>query len=99
MAQLTRKPIAFFKPDPNQPRKHIGESALRALGESLKVRQNDPVQAMPDGKIFDGERRWRAAMLVGLEELDVIITDAELIDSQINLVRLTSFFHREDLSA
>jgi ParB family transcriptional regulator, chromosome partitioning protein len=99
MAQLTARPLAFFKPDPNQPRKHFDEAALRALGESVKARQNDPVQAKPDGTIIDGERRWRAAMLVGLEELDVIITDAALIDRQINLVRLTSFFHREALSA
>ena len=99
MPQLATKPISFFKADPNQPRKHFDEAALRALGESLKVRQNDPVQAKPDGTLIDGERRWRAAMLVGLDKLDVIITDAALTDSQINIVRLTSFFHREDLTA
>ena len=99
MAQLTAKPIGFFRADPNQPRKHFDESALRALGESLKVRQNDPVQAKPDGTLIDGERRWRAAGLVGLDKLDVIITDAALTDSQMNIVRLTSFFHREDLTA
>src|SRR5580698_4769460 len=98
-ARLECKPLAFFKPDPNQPRKHFDEAALRSLGESLKARQNDPVQAKPDGTLIDGERRWRAATLVGLRKLDVIITDAELTDTQINIVRLTSFFHREDLSA
>ena len=99
MEQLTTKPVSFFRPDPNQPRKHFDESALLALGASLKVRQIDPVQAKPDGTLIDGERRWRAAKLVGLEKLDAIITDAVLSDSQINLVRLTSFFHREDLTA
>ena len=99
MSQLLTKSISFFKPDPNQPRKHFDEAGLRALGESLKLRQNDPVQARPDGTIIDGERRWRAAMLAGLETLDAIITDAALSDSQINLIRLTSFFHREDLTA
>ncbi len=97
--QLLIKPLSFFRPDPNQPRKHFDDAALRALGESLKVRQNDPVQAKPDGTLIDGERRWRAAKLVGLEKLDAIITDAALTDSQVNLVRLTSFFHREDLTA
>lgn len=57
MAQLTSKPVAFFKPDSNQPRKISDESGLRTLGESLKDRQNDPVQAKPDGTLIDGERR------------------------------------------
>lgn len=92
------KPLTFFKPDPDQPRKHFDEAALRALGESLKVRQNDPVQAKPDGALIDGERRWRAAGLVGLESLDAVITEKALTDVQVAVVRLTSFFHREDLS-
>jgi ParB family chromosome partitioning protein len=96
---LTTKPLAWFKPDPNQPRKHFDEAALRSLGESLKVRQNDPVQAKPDGTLIDGERRLRAAPFAGLESLDVIITDSALTDTQINIVRLTSFFHRQDLNA
>jgi ParB family chromosome partitioning protein len=96
---LTSKPLSFLKPDPDQPRKYFDEAALRALGESLKLRQNDPVQAKPDGTLIDGERRWRAAMLVGLEKLDVIITDEALTDLQIHVIRLTSFFHREDLGA
>ncbi len=99
MTQLTTKPVSFFKPDPIQPRKHFDEAALRALGESLKVRQNDPVQAKPDGTLIDGERRVKAAKLVGLEKLDTIITDAALTDSQIQLIRLTSFFHRKDLTS
>jgi ParB family chromosome partitioning protein len=99
MTQLTSKPTTFFKADPNQPRKQFDLSKLRALGESLKIRQNDPVQAKPDGTLIDGERRWRAADLVGLETLDVIITDAALTDTEVNVVRLTSFFHREDLTA
>jgi ParB/RepB/Spo0J family partition protein len=97
--QLFIKPLSFFRPDPNQPRKHFDDVALRALGESLKVRQNDPVQARPDGSLINGERRWRAACLVGLEALDVIITDVALSDSQMAIVRLTSFFHSEDLTA
>jgi ParB family chromosome partitioning protein len=96
---FTTKPLSWFNPDPNQPRKQFDEAALRALGESLNTRQNDPVQARPDGTIIDGERRWRAAKLIGLEKLDVIITDAALTDTQINVIRLTSFFHRQDLNA
>jgi ParB family chromosome partitioning protein len=96
---LVTKPVSFFGPDPDQPRKTFLEPLLRALGESLKIRQNEPIQARLDGRIIDGERRWRAAKLVGLETLDAIITDSALTDTQINVIRLTSFFHREDLTA
>ena len=95
---LISKPLEFFKPDPNQPRKDFPEGPLRRSGASLKIRQNDPVQAKPDGTLIDGERRWRAAKLVGLEKLDAILTDAALTDAQIQVIRLTSFFHREDLT-
>ena len=78
MAKLESKPLSWFKPVPNQPRKHFDEAKLRLLGESLKLRQNDPIQAMLDGTVIDGECRVRAAPLVGLEKLDVIITDKPL---------------------
>jgi ParB family transcriptional regulator, chromosome partitioning protein len=97
MPKLETKPLGFFKPDPTQPRKHFDEEGLRHLGESLKVRQNEPLQAMPDGMILDGERRWRAAGLVKLEKLDVIITDLMLTAEMIAVIRLTTFFHRADL--
>ncbi len=98
MPHLTTKPLDWFKPDPKQPRKEFPEAELRRLGESLKARQNDPVQAMPDGTLIDGERRWRAAKLLGLRELAVILTDTPLSDSEAAKLRLTTFFHREDLA-
>lgn len=98
MAHLDSKPPDWFKPDPNQPRKTFVEADLRLLGESLKVHQNEPLQAMPDGLLIDGERRLRAAKLVGLEKLDVIITDLKLSQVQVATIRLATFFHRADLS-
>ena len=99
LAKLESKLVSWFRPDPNQPRKTFIESELMRLGESLKLRQIDPLQAKADGLLLDGERRLRAAKLVGIEKLDVIITDLTLTSIQINLIRLTSFFHREGLSA
>ena len=76
--------------------KPLMTSGSYSLGDP-KVRQIDPIQALPDGMIIDGERRWRAAGLVGKETLDAIITDLKLTQAQMATVRLTTFFHRVDL--
>jgi ParB family chromosome partitioning protein len=96
---LTIKPLAFFKADPNQPRRQFTESELRSLGASMKaLGQLQPVGARPDGTLLWGERRLRAAQLVGLKELSVIITDRPLSDSEIRLIQLTENMHRADLT-
>ena len=80
MAILQFKPVSWFKVGP-QARKHFEEAELRLLGESLKVKQLQPVLARPDGTLIAGERRLRAAILVGLPELMVIISDEPLTDT------------------
>jgi ParB family chromosome partitioning protein len=96
-ATLTKKPRDFFKPDPNQPRKSFDNDELLALGESLKKKQHVPVLAAPDGTIRDGHRRWLAAKLVGLEQLDAIITDEPLTPAQVKEIQLVTALHRADL--
>lgn len=98
MAKLETKPVGWFKPDPNQPRKQFDEAALRELGESLKVRQVQPVLAKSDGMLIAGERRLRAAMLVGLPSLLVIVTDEQITETQIKVIQLTENVHRADLN-
>ena len=61
---LTRKPLGFFRPDPNQPRKSFDNDELTALGESLKKKQFVPVLARPDGMLTEGNRRLLSAKLV-----------------------------------
>lgn len=96
---LTTKPLAFFKPDPNQPRTHFTEADLRSLGESmLSLGQLQPVGAKPDGFLLWGERRLRAAQLVGMKELSVIVTERALSESEIRLIQLTENVHRADLT-
>ena len=97
-SQLTTKALNWFKADPTQPRKHADEAELQRLGQSLKERQIEPLQAKSDGTIIDGWRRWLAAKMVGLDKLDVIITDQPLSDNQLRSIRLTSFFHKADLT-
>jgi ParB family transcriptional regulator, chromosome partitioning protein len=95
---LTSKPLDFFKPDPNQPRKVFDQAAEVLLGASLKKKQLVPVLARSDGTIIDGERRWRAAKAAGLTTLDVIITEENLSQSQMKQMQLITAMQRTDLS-
>jgi ParB family chromosome partitioning protein len=96
MATLTNKPLTWFKVAP-QARRHFEEAELRQLGESLKVKQLQPVLARPDGTLIAGERRLRAATLVGLSELMVVISDEPMTESQLRVFQLTENVHRADL--
>lgn len=96
MPQLEKKPLKFFKVAP-QARKHFDEAELRQLGESLKVRQLQPVVARPDGLLIAGERRLRAASLVGLPELQVVISEEPLSESELRIYQLAENIHRADL--
>lgn len=96
MATLTNKPLNWFKVA-RQARQHFDEAELRQLGESLKVKQLQPVVARPDGLLIAGERRLRAAKLVGLAELQVVISEEPLTESQLRIFQLTENVHRADL--
>lgn len=72
--------IAYVEPNRNQPRKDFKEEELQELAES--VRQYGIIQPILVKKIHNtqfeiiaGERRWRAAKLVGLKEVPVILKD------------------------
>lgn len=97
MPQFTSKPLSWFKVLP-QVRQACDEHALWPLGESLKDGQYQPVLAKPDGTLIAGERRLKAAKLVGLESLLVIITEKELSDSQIKIIQLIENLQREELA-
>lgn len=99
MPQLVSKPPSFFKPDPDQPRKHFPQAEEALLGASLLKKQLVPLLARSDGMIIDGERRWRAAKLVGITILDAIITDEKLSASQIKEMQLVTAMQRSDLKA
>jgi ParB family chromosome partitioning protein len=96
MKTLVNKPLNWLKVT-RQARRHFDEEELRQLGESLKIKQLQPIVAHPDGTIIAGERRYRAAMLVGLKELMVIISEEPLTETQIRVLQLTENLHRADL--
>ncbi|WP_435008066.1 ParB/RepB/Spo0J family partition protein [Tundrisphaera lichenicola] len=98
MPRMETRPVSWLKPDANQPRKTFDEAELRLLGESLRKRQLQPVLARSDGTIIAGERRYRAALLVGLKELLVIATEESLSEAEIRAIQLTENIHRADLT-
>ncbi len=97
MPTVVTKPLSSIKINP-QARKYFDELDLRRLGESLKVKQLQPVVCLPDMSLICGERRYRAAKLVGLETLEVKILDEQLTESQIKVFQLTENLQRSDLT-
>lgn len=96
---LSKKPVSWLKENPNQPRKDFNDAELRSLGASmLALGQLQPIGATPDGTILWGERRWRAARLVGIGELSVIIIDRVLSGTDSRLMALVENVHRADLT-
>ena len=49
--------------------------------------------AKPDGTIIAGERRYRAAKLVDLPNLMVIVTEEPLTDAEVRAIQLTENIH------
>jgi ParB/RepB/Spo0J family partition protein len=98
MPQLVSKPLSWFKTNP-QVRKSFDEADLRRLGESLKVRQLQPVLCQPDGTLIAGECRFRAAKLVGLATLEVKIADETLTEAEVRRWQLVENMQRSDLKA
>ena len=92
--------ISKVEPNRDQPRKKFEEDGLIELSESIKqfgILQPIIVQEK-DGyyQIIAGERRWRAAKLVGLKEVPVIIrkyTDQEIVE-----ISLIENIQRENLN-
>jgi ParB family chromosome partitioning protein len=74
-------PLNRVRPCPLQPRKDFAPDALRELADS--IREQGIVQPLivrrRDGhlELIAGERRWRAAQLLGLNEVPVIVREAD----------------------
>ena len=97
MVQVVKKSLSWFKTRP-QARKRFEEKELRQLGESLKVRQLQPLVCLPDGTIIAGERRYRAALLVGMTELEVKIIDDPVTEAECKRLQFTENMQRQDLT-
>ena len=92
--------IGQIRPNPNQPRKEFDEVRLEELALSIKehgIVQPIIVRKVDDGyEIVAGERRWRAAQLVGLTKVPALVrefTEAERME-----IALIENLQREDLN-
>jgi len=87
-------------PSPLQPRRRFDEAALATLGESIRKHGIlEPIIVRPRGGRFEivaGERRFQAAVQVGLEQLPVTVR--ELDDRTTMEIALSENLEREDLS-
>lgn len=80
-AGLTEVLTRTIAPNPHQPRARIDETALRELAESIRAHGLiQPLVVTRSGDsgytLIAGERRWRAAQLIGLESVPAVIKDA-----------------------
>jgi ParB family chromosome partitioning protein len=101
LAEAKLVPIGRIAPNPEQPRRTFDDGTIGELASSIKARgilQPIRLRIYGDGyQIVAGERRFRAAQLLGLTELPAIVVEQN-DDSQAFLDSLIENVHREDLN-
>lgn len=104
-AQIRTLPIASIAPNPFQPRREFSEQDLADLVSS--IRENgllQPIVVRPapagsgvDWELVAGERRWRATMRLGWQEIPATIRDVD--DRTLLVLALVENLQRSELSA
>ena len=94
-------PIAQVESNSAQPRKYFDEAALAELADSIRqhgIIQPLTVRKLASGyyQIIAGERRWRAARLAGLQEVPVVVIEAD--DRKAAELAMIENLQREDLN-
>ena len=94
-------PISQVESYSGQPRKHFDEESLQELADSITehgIIQPLTVRKLSSGyyQIVAGERRWRAARLAGLQEVPVIVMEAD--DRKAAELAMIENLQREDLN-
>jgi ParB family transcriptional regulator, chromosome partitioning protein len=98
--RVQRVPLERIVPCPFQPRKDFSPETLRELADS--IREQGIVQPLivreRNGhlELIAGERRWRAAQLIGLKEVPVILRQAD--DRAVLELALIENLQRENLN-
>ena len=94
-------PIYKVEPNPDQTRHDFDEEELQALADSIEehgIIQPLTVRELGSGyyQIIAGERRWRAARLAKLQEVPVVIIEAD--DKKAMELALIENLQRQDLN-
>jgi len=98
--RVLRVPLTRIRPCPFQPRKDFAPEALQELADSIReqgIVQPLIVREQADHlELIAGERRWRAAQIVGLTEVPVILRQAD--DRAVLELALIENLQRENLN-
>ena len=101
MTQMAEIAVGKIIPNPTQPRTQFDDEALAELAESIKqLGVIQPITVKKSGEeyiIISGERRWRAAQMVGVEHLPAYIRDVD--DENLHAMALVENIQRQDLNA
>ena len=94
--------VSQITPNPDQPRQNFDEEALEELATSIRelgIIQPLTLRSLGDNayQIISGERRYRAALLAGLETVPAYVRTAN--DSEVTEMALIENIQREDLNA
>jgi ParB family transcriptional regulator, chromosome partitioning protein len=98
--RVQRVALDRIRPCPFQPRKDFSPEALRELADSIK--EQGIVQPLivrernGNLELIAGERRWRAAQILGLADVPVILRDAD--DRAVLEMALIENLQRENLN-
>jgi ParB family transcriptional regulator, chromosome partitioning protein len=99
--RVRRVPLGQIRPSPLQPRKDFPAETLRELADSIKEQGIvTPLIVREHGghlELIAGERRWRAAQLVGVAEVPVIVRQVN--DRTVLELSLIENLQRENLNA
>lgn len=101
--QLLALRVDAIQPDPDQPRSSFPEDSLKELGES--IRQDGVIQPIEVTEvrpnvylIVHGERRWRAARMVGLDTIPAVVRRRNYDQTTRFVRQLVENIQREDLN-
>lgn len=94
--------LSNIRPNKNQPRKEFNQEKIKILSDSIKnvgVLQPIVLKPLEEDKymIIAGERRYRASIIAGKEEIPAVIKDIPIKD--IMEIALIENLQREDLNA
>lgn len=99
--QIRMVPVDQIRPNPHQPRQVFNQQALEALAESIRTAGlMQPLVLRPDPagayQLIAGERRWRAAQIVGMPSVPALIRNVN--DREAAEFALIENLQREDLN-